>query len=159
MFCRRITTEEVQEVIRKMRRGQAIGPDVIPIEVWRCFGKEGISWLTRLFNVILKTAKIPKEWRFGTLIPLYKNKGDIQSCNNYRGIKLLSHTMKIWERMVEKRMRRDGDIFDNQFGFMLRNYRERKRDLPMVFIDLEKVNDRVPREVLWKCLEKKEVPV
>jgi len=63
-------------------------------------------------------------------------------------------------------------ISENQFGFMpgrsttkafylLRRlmglYRDRKVDLHMVFIDMEKAYDRVSREVLWSCLEKKRV--
>lgn len=45
------------------------------------------------------------EWRKSTLIPNYKNKGDIESCVNYRGIKLMSHTMKFLEKVIELRLR------------------------------------------------------
>lgn len=46
--------------------------------------------LIRLFNVILKTAKMPDEWRWSTMVSVYKINGDIQNYNNYSGIKLLS---------------------------------------------------------------------
>jgi len=39
-----------------------------------------------LFNVSFKTTKMSKEWRLSTMVQLYKNKGDIQNCNNYIGI-------------------------------------------------------------------------
>jgi len=63
--------------MRKMPNGKAEGPDQIPVEVWKCLGEEGLEWLTELSNVILRTAKMPEEWRSSTVIPLYKNKGDI----------------------------------------------------------------------------------
>ena len=53
------------------------------------------------------------EWRKSTLVPLYKNKGDIQDCSNYRGIKLISHTMKLWERVMEHRLRKYAKIVEN----------------------------------------------
>ena len=49
---------------------------------------------------------------------LYKNKCDIQDCSNYRRIKLISHTIKFWERIIEHHLRHHVKIVENQFGFM-----------------------------------------
>jgi hypothetical protein len=70
-----------------------------------------------LFNHIFRSNKVSDEWR-SILVPILKNKGDIQSCTNYRGIKLMSHTMKLWERVIEHRLREMTHITMNQFGFM-----------------------------------------
>lgn len=32
-FCKRITVDEVKEIIRKMRRGRAVGLDELPVEI------------------------------------------------------------------------------------------------------------------------------
>lgn len=50
-----------------------------------------------LFNVIFMTMKMPEEWRWSTMVPFYEDNGDIQNCNNYKGIKLLSHAMEVRE--------------------------------------------------------------
>ncbi|KAE8708554.1 homeobox-leucine zipper protein ATHB-12-like isoform X1 [Hibiscus syriacus] len=114
----RIEFEEVKMALRKMGRDKAVGPDQIPITVWLALGEKGVKWLTNIFNIILETANMLEEWRESTVIPIYKNKGDPQHCGNYRGIKLLSHTMKLWERVIEARLRQVTRVSENQFGFM-----------------------------------------
>jgi hypothetical protein len=81
-----------------------IGPDGISIEVWRSLVDVAIVWLTKLFNFILRSNKMSDEWRRSILVSIFKNKGDVQSCTNYRGIKLMSHTMKLWEGIIEHRL-------------------------------------------------------
>ena len=89
-------------------------------------GEMGIKFLTRLFNRLLMGEQMPEEWRRSVLIPIYKNKGDAQCCGNYRGIKLMSHTMKIWEKVIEARLSNRVEIKKQQYGFMP------ERELPML---------------------------
>jgi hypothetical protein len=44
------------------------------------------------------------KWRDSFITPIYKEKVDVQDCGNYRGIKLMSHTMKIWEKIIDQRL-------------------------------------------------------
>ena len=116
-----------------------------------------------LYSLILyfRSNTMPDEWRRSILVPIYKNKGDIQSCTNYRGIRLMSHTIKLWERVIEHRVRVITRVSLNQFGFMperstmnaiflikqvMKRYRE-KKDLHMVL-----------RNVMWWSLDKHKVP-
>jgi hypothetical protein len=46
----------------------------------------------------------------------------------------MSHTMKLWERVIRQLMER---------------HREQKKDLHMIFIDLEKAYDKISRNIMW----------
>ena len=47
---------------------------------------------------------------------IFKGKGLVLECGNYRGIKLMSHTMKLWERIIENRIRETVELRNIQFG-------------------------------------------
>ena len=164
-----VSREEVKNALRRMKNGKAVGPDELPAEVWKCMGEMGIKFLNRLFNRLLMGEQMPEEWRRSVIIPIYKNKGDAQCCKNYRGIKLMSYTMKIWERIIQTRLRDRVEISKQQYGFMpgkgttdamfalrmlMEKYREGQRELHCLLVDLEKAYDRVPREELWYCMRK-----
>ncbi|KAK3550288.1 hypothetical protein QTP86_023820, partial [Hemibagrus guttatus] len=165
----KIRKDDVRKALKRMKSGKAVGPDDIPVEVWKCLGQAAVEFLTSLFNRVLESDRMPEEWRRSVLLLIFKNKGDVQSCSNYRGIKLMSHTMKLWERVVEARLRKVVKICEQQYGFMPRKsttdaifalrilmekYRDGQRELHCVFVDLEKAYDRVPREELWYCMRK-----
>ncbi|KAK3545944.1 hypothetical protein QTP70_016948, partial [Hemibagrus guttatus] len=102
----KIRKDEVRMALKRMKSGKAVGPDDIPVEVWKCLGEAAVEFLTSLFNRVLESERMLEEWRRSVLVPIFKNKGDVQSCSNYRGTKLMSHTKKLWERVVEARLRK-----------------------------------------------------
>ena len=113
-----ISGKEVRNRLRTMKKEKAQGPDDIPVKAWIALSNNGVEFLANFFNRLLREEKTPDERRRSVPVTLYKGKGDIKDCGNYRGIKLMSYTMKLWERIIGTRIRKKVTIAVQQFGFM-----------------------------------------
>ncbi|KAK3545103.1 hypothetical protein QTP70_000617 [Hemibagrus guttatus] len=50
----KIRKDEVRKALKRMKSGKAVGPDDIPVEVWKCLGEAAVEFLTSLFNRVLE---------------------------------------------------------------------------------------------------------
>ncbi|VDO69442.1 unnamed protein product [Heligmosomoides polygyrus] len=104
-----------------MKLGKAAGPDGVPEEVWKVLGNSGVNWLTQFFSRVTIESRMPNDWRDSIIVPIFKQKGDVSECSNYRGIKLISHTMKVYEWLVDSRLRGMVAISQEQWASCLRD--------------------------------------
>ena len=168
-----VTMEEIERALKKMKKGKAPGPSEMTCDILKEVGERGKEELAKVFRNISEKGEIPEEWNDSFTIPIYKGKGDALSCGKYRGVRLLEHGMKLWEKILEGRLRRITKIDECQFGFqqgksttdaifILRQvqekYKAKRKELYHVFVDLEKAFDRVPRETIRWALRRQKVP-
>jgi hypothetical protein len=76
----------------------------------------------------------------------------------------MSHTMKLCKTIIEHHLSGVTNITKNQFGFihflirqLMERCREQKKDMHIIFINLEKDYDKVSRNVMWWVLQKHKV--
>ncbi|KAK3506797.1 hypothetical protein QTP70_028366 [Hemibagrus guttatus] len=50
----KIRKDEVRNALKRMKSGKAVGPDDIPVEVWKCLGEAAVEFLASLFNRVLE---------------------------------------------------------------------------------------------------------
>ena len=116
---------------------------------------------------------MPEEWKKSEIVPIYKQKGDPLECGNFRAIKLLEHGMKMFQKIVERRLRKLIIVNNMQFGFspgkgttdavfVIQQLQEKQiemhKDLFLSFVDLEKAYDRVLMDLVYWCLRRRGVP-
>ena len=82
-------------------------------------GEIGARWTNRQLNTYMKQCKVTEDWRTGLIVPIWKRKGDAQDTGKYRGITLLSHIMKLLERILDNMLRErvKHNLGEEQMGF------------------------------------------
>ena len=51
-------------------------------------GEVGVKWTGRLLNVCMQEGRLPKEWRMGLIVSIWKRNGDVHDPGKYRVITL-----------------------------------------------------------------------
>ena len=97
------TLQEVTHAIKKMKTGKSPGIDNICIELLKTNAITAGNVFTDLFSDIWTTNEIPRDWNKGLIVKIPK-KGDLQNCDNWRGITLLSIPRKIFCRVLLNRI-------------------------------------------------------
>ena len=166
--------EEIRSAIKAMKSGKAAGIDGIHAEMLKADIDIATKVFTNLFSKIWEKENIPEDWAKGLIVKLPK-KGDLQNCDNWRGITLLSIPSKVFCRVllgrmqtaIDKKLRCEQAGFRKGRGcidqiFALRNIIEQSLEwnhpLYINFIDFQKAFDSVHRDSLWKILLSYGVP-
>ena len=167
MFQSKITKNEISQAIKQLSTNKTPGPDGIPNEFYKSF-PEITYLLEEIFNDYLTNKSMPKDFKKGLILPIYK-KGDPEHLKNYRPITLLNTTYKILTTILYNRLKKilkskistnqhaflpDRQIHDNIFEMqtIIDLADIHKTNGLIIFLDQEKAFDRVNHQFLNKCL-------
>jgi hypothetical protein len=165
-----IENEEVFAAVREVKLNTKSG-DGFPPELYFNGGLGLVMGLTYLFNFVWKGIVWPDKWSEAPVFHLFKNLGSKADPAKYRGLSLVAVITKIFEAIMNNRLRRWSNdkrvISDLQGGFrrgretldqmlilneMVGDRDERKLATYLCFVDVRKAYDRVWRPGLWKKL-------
>ena len=168
------TFDELQKALRRLKRRKAGGRTGILPELLLYGGPELHDRLIVLMEDIWKGGTVVKDWKDAEIVPIPK-KGDLTKCDNWRGISLLDVAGKVFARILQDRLQvlAKEVLPESQCGFrkgrgcvdmifvarqLVEKSREHNDSLFILFVDLRKAYDSVPRQALWCVLEKYGVP-
>lgn len=165
--------ESVSKELASIKQGSAPGSVGIEAKVFKYCSDELSSILMRLFNLCLRSGRIPAEWKIAFIKPIPKPKADKRQVSNYRPISTLPPVAKVFESLISHQIEvffeRNELLSENQYGFrrnrscelalnsMLDGWRkslnEKKKPIA-VFLDLSKVFDTICHKLLLIKLSK-----
>eukprot|EP00057_Strongylocentrotus_purpuratus_P017943 XP_011672417.1 PREDICTED: uncharacterized protein LOC105442206 [Strongylocentrotus purpuratus] len=99
-----ILREEVEATVKSLKKGKSAGVDNITSELVQAGGEAMIDMLLIICNKIWQTGEWPSSWTQSLIISL-PEKGNLQLCQNYRTISLISHPSKVMLRILLNRLK------------------------------------------------------
>ena len=116
-----ISQEEVMQVVRKMKRRKAAGPDQVCIELMKEMDADNLREVTALLQKWWDSEDIPREALQARVVLIFK-KGNANDLGNYRPISLLNIMYKIFAAVLQRRLAKalDERLQETQFGFRRR---------------------------------------
>lgn len=165
---------EITSAIQCLKNGKSPGSDNLNAEPFKTDPLLTATILQPTFKEIWESKTIPDQWNHGVIIKIPK-KGNLNDCNNWRGITLLSIPSKILAKIIIRRISKAVDVKlrMEQAGFRpgrgcidqiftLRNIIEQctewQRQLYLNFIDFEKAFDSIHRNSLWRIVRSYGIP-
>ena len=154
-----ILCKEVEAAVQSSKKGESAGVNKIPAELVQAGGVDVITVVTTICNKIWQTGEWPTPWTQSLVITLPK-KGNLQQCQNYRTISLISHPSKVMLKIILNELKPQAEkiIAEEQAGFragrstteqifnlriLCEKYLWHQQVLYHVFIDFKQAFDRV----------------
>ncbi|XP_050513133.1 uncharacterized protein LOC126888800 [Diabrotica virgifera virgifera] len=112
-----ILESEVKAALQS-KNSKATGPDEIPVELIKVMSEVSTKELTELLNAIYDSGNIPEEWLSSTFVTIPK-KRSAKTCEDFRTISLMSHSLKIFLKIIHARFYKkcEENVGEMQFGF------------------------------------------
>ena len=168
-----ISQEEILKATKNLKNNKSPGSDNILNEHIKNTIHVFLPIYLQLFNLILDTGVVPESWALGDILPIYKNKGNINLPENYRPVTLLSCLGKLFTSILNTRLNNYAEKYEiichNQAGFrrglstsdnlfilqsLFEISKSCKNKLFCAFVDFKQAFDNVWRDGLWFKLQK-----
>ena len=110
--------EELEVALSRLKRHRAGGKTGILPELLLCGGPVLRGRLLQLMQDIWRDGEVVADWKDAEIVPVPK-KGDLQSCDNWRGISLLDVVGKLFARVIQERLQHIAEdiLPESQCGF------------------------------------------